>query len=153
MIFRFLRRKIVSGVVLVSSSSLISPAVDHLADLALWEAELATGDGGADAWSVTGPLVQRLRQVPDPRRARGRRHPLEGEPEITRLDELLADPGRARHLYTGVSVNLLTMRPEICVLLLVRDPGWLREESHIARKTGRPFRGADRNTPETRRRS
>jgi predicted transposase YbfD/YdcC len=75
MIFRFLRQKIVSGVVLVSSSSLISPAVDHLADMALWEAELAA-DGGTDAWSVTSPLVQRLRQVPDPRQARGRRHPL-----------------------------------------------------------------------------
>ena len=77
MIFRFLRQKIVSGVVLVSSSSLIGPAVDHLADLALWEAELAADGGDTDAWSVANPLVQRLRQqVPDPRRARGRRHPL-----------------------------------------------------------------------------
>src|SRR5258706_451057 len=76
MIFRFLCQKIVSGVVLVSSSSLIGPAVDHLADLALWEAELAADGGDTDAWSVANPLVQRLRRVPDPRRARGRRHPL-----------------------------------------------------------------------------
>lgn len=59
---------------LVSSSSLISPVVGHLADLALWEAELAADGGDTDALSVAGPLVQRLRQVPDPRRARGRRH-------------------------------------------------------------------------------
>jgi hypothetical protein len=58
----------------VSSSSLISPVVGHLADLALWEAELAADGGDTDALAVAGPLVQRLRQVPDPRRARGRRH-------------------------------------------------------------------------------
>jgi hypothetical protein len=75
MIFRFLRQKIVSGVVPVASSSLIGPAVDHLADLALWEAEPAT-DNAADAWSVACPLMERLRQVPDPRHARGLRHPL-----------------------------------------------------------------------------
>ncbi len=59
----------------MSSSSLIDPAVGHLADLALWEAELSA-DGRADALSVACPLVGRLRQVPDPRRLRGRRHPL-----------------------------------------------------------------------------
>jgi predicted transposase YbfD/YdcC len=79
MIYRFLRRKITLGVVLVSSSSLISPAVDQFADLALWEAELGAGgapSGDADALSVACPLVERLRQVPDPRRVRGCRHPL-----------------------------------------------------------------------------
>src|SRR6266536_181520 len=76
MIFRFLRQKIVSGVVLVSSSSPISPVVDHLADLALWEAELAVDPGGVDPLSVASSLVDRLGQVPDPRRLRGLRHPL-----------------------------------------------------------------------------
>lgn len=55
----------------MSSSSSISPAVDHLADLALWEAELAT-----DAQMVASSLVGRLGQVPDPRDPRGRQHPL-----------------------------------------------------------------------------
>jgi hypothetical protein len=45
--------------------------VDHLADLALWEAELA-----ADAQVVASSLVRRLAGVPDPRDPRGRRHPL-----------------------------------------------------------------------------
>ncbi|MGC4856318.1 transposase family protein, partial [Micromonospora sp. DT4] len=63
------------------SSSPISPVVDHLADLALWEAELAADpvcvDAGAvDPLSVTSSLLDRLRQVPDPRRLRGRRHSL-----------------------------------------------------------------------------
>jgi predicted transposase YbfD/YdcC len=60
----------------VSSSSPISPAVDHLADMALWEAELAVDPGGVDPLSVASSLVDRLRQVPDPRRLRGLRHPL-----------------------------------------------------------------------------
>ncbi|ROO50729.1 IS4 family transposase [Micromonospora sp. Llam0] len=60
----------------MSSSSLIDPVVDHLADLALWEAELAAGPGAVDPLSVASSLVERLRQVPDPRRLRGLRHPL-----------------------------------------------------------------------------
>jgi predicted transposase YbfD/YdcC len=60
----------------VSSSSLTDPAVDHLADLALWEAELAAQPVSTDPLSLVAPLVARLRQVPDPRRLRGLRHPL-----------------------------------------------------------------------------
>jgi predicted transposase YbfD/YdcC len=47
------------------------PCLDQLADLALWEAELA-----ADPVAVESVLVARLREVPDPRARRGRRHPL-----------------------------------------------------------------------------
>jgi hypothetical protein len=58
-----------------------APVVDHLADLALWEAELAAGSVtaeavAADPLSVASSLLDRLRQVPDPRRLRGLRHPL-----------------------------------------------------------------------------
>ena len=60
----------------MSSSSPISPVVDHLADLALWEAELAAVPGQTDPLPVASSLCDRLRQVPDPRRLRGRRHPL-----------------------------------------------------------------------------
>jgi predicted transposase YbfD/YdcC len=55
----------------VSSSSLISPCLGQLADLALWEAELA-----ADPAAVESALVARLSKVPDRRARRGRRHPL-----------------------------------------------------------------------------
>jgi predicted transposase YbfD/YdcC len=57
--------------VLVSVSSPISPAVGHLADLALWEAELAV-----DGRVVASSLADRLARVPDRRGRRGRRHPL-----------------------------------------------------------------------------
>jgi hypothetical protein len=65
----------------VSSSSPINPVVDHLADLAMWEAELAADPAGVDALaadplSMASSLLGRLRQVPDPRRLRGLRHPL-----------------------------------------------------------------------------
>jgi predicted transposase YbfD/YdcC len=57
--------------VLVSVSSSIRPAVGQLADLVLWEAELA-----ADPRQVPSSLADRLAAVPDPRAVRGRRHPL-----------------------------------------------------------------------------
>jgi DDE_Tnp_1-associated len=60
----------------VSSSSLIDPVVGHLADLALWETELAGEPCEADPLSVASPLLVRLREVTDPRRFRGLRHPL-----------------------------------------------------------------------------
>jgi predicted transposase YbfD/YdcC len=55
----------------VPASSLISPALGQLTDLALWESELA-----ADPMEVESALVSRLRQVADRRARRGLRHPL-----------------------------------------------------------------------------
>jgi hypothetical protein len=55
----------------VSSSSPINPAVGHLTDLALWEAELA-----ADPRVAVSSLAKRLERVPDPRDRRGTQHPL-----------------------------------------------------------------------------
>ena len=52
-------------------SSLIPPAVGYLADLARWESELSKDPAG-----VESDLVSRLRQVPDLRAKRGRRHAL-----------------------------------------------------------------------------
>lgn len=37
-------------------------------------------------------------------------------------------------------MNLLTLRPEICGLLLIRNPNWLRKEQHAAAAGGRPSR-------------
>lgn len=71
MAFQFLRRKITTGAALVPASSLIPPALGQLEDLARWEAELATDPDTAES-----ALVSRLRQVPDRRAKRGRRHPL-----------------------------------------------------------------------------
>jgi predicted transposase YbfD/YdcC len=62
---------IVTGVALVSVSLPISPALGQLADLALWEAELA-----ADPVLLASSLVSRLAQVPDRRKRRGLRHSL-----------------------------------------------------------------------------
>jgi predicted transposase YbfD/YdcC len=55
----------------VSASCPSKSRLDQLADLALWEAELA-----ADPTRVESALVARLSQVPDRRRRRGLRHPL-----------------------------------------------------------------------------
>jgi hypothetical protein len=45
---------------------------------------------------------------------------------------LLSDMLRASDaalLYSGVAVNLLALRPEICTVLIVHDPGWWERES------------------------
>lgn len=64
----------------MSTSSPIDHNLDHLADLALWEAELALDPAGSPlapgSVEVESALVKRLSQVPDRRDSRGRRHPL-----------------------------------------------------------------------------
>jgi hypothetical protein len=60
-------------------------------------------------------------------------------PEVIRLKQAISD-GRAALYYTGVSVNLLTLRPEICLALVVHDSTWLKEETRTAREFGRPMR-------------
>lgn len=50
------------------------------------------------------------------------------EPEIQRLRA----ESSATLYYTGVSLNLLTLRPEICLLLLIEDPDWLDREHRTA---------------------
>ncbi|HZN17083.1 MAG TPA: ISAs1 family transposase [Micromonosporaceae bacterium] len=64
----------------MSTSSLIDHNLDYLADLALWEAELALDPAAAelasDSVEIESALVKRLGQVPDRRSRRGRRHPL-----------------------------------------------------------------------------
>lgn len=62
--------------------------------------------------------------IPDP----------EEQEEITRLKA-----ANARLYYTGVSVNLLTLRPEICLLLLIDDPQWFGTERRLAEKMRRAF--------------
>ncbi|SNT60675.1 hypothetical protein SAMN05216276_107848 [Streptosporangium subroseum] len=64
-------------------------------------------------------------------------------PEVARLQEDFDQTNPKRRgdlLYTGVSVNLLTLRPEICLLLVVDDPRWLGNEIEAAKQVGRPFR-------------
>jgi hypothetical protein len=48
-----------------------------------------------------------------------------GDPNLTYLLRLIAD-GVAQVYLTGVAVNLLNLRPEICLLLYIKDPGWYR---------------------------
>jgi transcriptional regulator with XRE-family HTH domain len=41
----------------------------------------------------------------------------------------MLESGSARLLYTGIAVNLLALRPEICTLLVIDDPSWFDTES------------------------
>ncbi len=50
-------------------------------------------------------------------------HYFHDHPAFRQLQSML-DDGRAGLYLTGVSMNLLTLRPEICTLLLIKDPSW-----------------------------
>ena len=97
-------------------SSPISPAVDHLADLALWEAELA-----AEPQQVVSSLAGRLARVPDPRAARGCRHrPRRPRPAgclrwhrdlMAHRHAVASRPKRAGRPRTVRSIRALVLRP------------------------------------------
>jgi hypothetical protein len=61
------------------------------------------------------------------------------EHSVTRLLECIRNH-RVELLYTGISVNLLTLRPEICTVLIAHDHSWLDEEVRAAERAGRPFK-------------
>jgi hypothetical protein len=65
--------------------------------------ELETGDGRVDPQAIYHRREARL------------------------LSDLLG-AGDAALLYSGVAVNLLALRPEICTVLLIDDPGWWERE-------------------------
>jgi hypothetical protein len=68
-------------------------------------------------------------------------HAITSEPEIVRLNTLISSGGAGLY-YTGISVNLLTLRPEICTLLLIHDPHWIGRETEAAQRSGRPWKMA-----------
>jgi hypothetical protein len=51
------------------------------------------------------------------------------DPNLQYLQKL-EDEGSAQFYLTGVSVDLLNLRPGICVLLLIKDPDWIVNQSH-----------------------
>ncbi len=52
--------------------------------------------------------------------------------------------GAARLLYTGIAVNLLALRPEICTLLTIDDPSWFEAEAGEVRFCGEYLRQSER---------
>jgi hypothetical protein len=61
-------------------------------------------------------------------------------PALVYLQSLL-DTGRANLYLTGIIINLLTLRPEISTLLLIRDPAWYKRIT--AQDSDMPFKTAD----------
>jgi transcriptional regulator with XRE-family HTH domain len=56
----------------------------------------------------------------------------------------MLESGAARLLYTGIAVNLLALRPEICTLLVIDDPDWFETESGEIRFCGEYLRQSER---------
>jgi hypothetical protein len=62
--------------------------------------------------------------------------------EVEEVERLLNErrDGALELYYTGVSLNLFSLRPEICSVILVSDPDWWDRESRIAKKGPREIR-------------
>ena len=58
-----------------------------------------------------------------------------GDPNLVEIQSLEAE-GKARLYFTGVAMNLLNLRPEICAPLLVEDEEWV----HLRRQGMRAWR-------------
>jgi hypothetical protein len=56
----------------------------------------------------------------------------------------MLESGAARLLYTGIAVNLLALRPEICTLLVIDDPSWFENEGGEIRFCGEYLRQTER---------
>ena len=65
-------------------------------------------------------------------------------PALTYLEALM-NAGKAQLYLTGVILNLLTLRPEVSALLLIRDPDWYARVSAV--DSDIPFRSSDETVP------
>lgn len=62
------------------------------------------------------------------------------DPNLAYLREL-EQQGGAKLYFTGIGINLLSLRPEICTLLLITDPDWI-----VNQRQGREIHGHQLNT-------
>jgi hypothetical protein len=62
---------------------------------------------------------------------------IHSEPEVQRLLEE-QEAGNLDIYYTGLTFNLFSLRPEICTMILIRDPDWYSRETVRARELAGP---------------
>lgn len=84
--------------------------------------------------NILREFLEEVYNVPDVRKEHGEANPkwFYEERPVKRLLRMLnsSDPtSRADLYYTGLAVNLMNLRTEICTLLLIRDSKWFQEES------------------------
>jgi hypothetical protein len=102
-------------------------------------------NGPVHHWTLTGQILrefgEELFAMPEADAFSGADSPdyFMAHPAVADLQAML-DDGRAELHVTGVAVNLLSTRPEVCALLLIHDPDWpvrWAEELDAARHTER----------------
>lgn len=69
--------------------------------------------------------LEELFNRPEPEENEGDAHYFYGDNRLAYLRDLL-EAGAAQLFFSGMAVNLLNLRPEICLLLLIRSPEWYR---------------------------
>ncbi len=64
-------------------------------------------------------------------------------PEAKLLEGMLTS-GETRLFFTGIAVNLLALRPEVCTLMVIDDPRWFEDECGEIRLCGEYLRQTER---------
>lgn len=89
--------------------------------------------------NIEREYLEELFDAPDP--VAGEMNPeyFYGDPRLSELRELLAT-GKAAWFLTGIGVNLLNLRPDICTVLLIKDEEWYRRHTSGAQHDAERFR-------------
>jgi hypothetical protein len=72
--------------------------------------------------------LEELFDRPDPQQGESDPDYFAHDPLLIELSHML-ETGRAEWYYTGVAVNLLNLRPDICTVLLIKDDLWYRRHA------------------------
>jgi len=74
--------------------------------------------------------LEELFDRPDPKQGESDPEYFTRDPLLLELSHML-ETGQAEWYYTGVAVNLLNLRPDICTLLLIKDDSWYRRHTDL----------------------
>lgn len=121
------------------------PGRYHVAPSGIFQPINASKRDSADEYSVTRCILREYAEELFCYRDLERGDGIFGEnpddlPPVSALLEAARQRDRVELLYCGIGIPLTTLRPEIYVLILIKDPLWLEEEILRANTTDHYFR-------------
>jgi hypothetical protein len=81
--------------------------------------------------NISREYLEELFDRPDPKEGEQNPDYFFGDPHFKELRGML-ESGQAEWYFTGVAVNLLSLRPEICTVLLIKDDQWYHRHTDKA---------------------
>lgn len=116
---------------LIQKRGLTGLAVDHkdfhVIPAAMFEPSIVSA---AEPFSIHENVLREYAEECFKRKATEQSHPrpywYHKYPEVKALKSILSEPDHGIHRLTGLAVNLLNLRPEVCTLLLIHDAGFVK---------------------------